>query len=159
MGRCKWSDKIHIQYDWYQEHPNIYSGTYTHPSKLPNSHDHGNHVTGTVAGKYYGWAREANIYALSFQLSAGTLAFDFVREFHKNKPINPATGRKNPTITNNSWGYRNTSYWSSASVTRINYRGVDYTPTNPGPSGWTNAGIYADFELNTLEHFLYVMIL
>ena len=136
-----------IQYDWYQQHPNIYSGTYTHPS-APNSHDHGNHVTGTVAGKYYGWAREANIYALSFQLSAGTLKiFDFVREFHKNKPINPATGRKNPTITNNSWGYRNTSYWSSSSVTRINYRGVDYTPTNPGPSGWTNAGIYADFGI------------
>ena len=137
-----------VEYDWYAEHPNIYSGNYVHPTATGGSHDHGNHVCGTVAGRYYGWAREANIYALSFQLSAGTLKiFDFVREFHRKKPINPVTGRKNPTITNNSWGFRSTSDWNANSVTRINYRGVDYTPQNPGPSGWTNAGIFADFGI------------
>jgi plastocyanin len=134
-----------VEYDWYGEHPEIYSGTYNHPD-ASGSHDHGNHVCGTVAGRYYGWAREANIYALTYNGSHGTTRiFDLVRAFHKKKPINPVTGRKNPTITNSSWGFRSTSYWTSSSITSINYRGTTYTPSNPGPSGWTAAGLEADF--------------
>ena len=30
--------------------------------------------------------------------------FDYIRVWHKNKPVNPVTGRKNPTIVNGSWG-------------------------------------------------------
>ena len=56
---------------------------------------------GTIAGQHYGWAPEANIYALQLLNGhSGTtpipylLEFDYLRAFHRNKPINPVTGRK-----------------------------------------------------------------
>jgi len=75
---------------------------------------HGTHTTGTACGNTQGWARDANIYNMTFAGDAGggnnmTLwtyyMFDYLRYFHNNKPINPETGRRNPTICNNSWGY------------------------------------------------------
>lgn len=35
--------------------------------------------------------------------------WDFIRHWHLNKPINPVTGRRNPTITNNSYGFGTTN--------------------------------------------------
>jgi len=137
------------QYDWYTEHPTVYSagGSYSYPP-VSGAHDHGMHVAGTVAGKYYGWAKEANIYSLTFNGSHGVLRiFDFLREFHKNKPVNPVTGRKNPTISNNSWGFNYTASWNSDDVNSIDFRGQTYNAANPGPSGWTNGGIHADFGI------------
>ena len=135
-----------VQYDWYAEHPSVgYGGNYPHVP-ISSAHDHGCHVTGTVAGKYYGWAKEANIYALTFGGSHGALRiFDYVREFHRTKPINPVTGRRNPTICNNSWGYSWTGDWNSSDVEYVTYRGTTYNASSPGPSGWTNDGIAADF--------------
>ena len=136
-----------VQYDWYANHPNVYPGNYGYPT-TQHASNHGCHVTGTVAGKYYGWAKEANIYALTYSGSHGILRImDLIREFHKNKPINPVTGRKNPTITNHSWGYAYKDYWSVNNVNSIYFRGQTYNSSNPGPSGWTNAGIYADFGI------------
>ena len=114
------------------------------------AHDHGMHVGGTVAGQYYGWANEANIYGLNFAGNYSVLAlFDWIREFHKNKPINPATGRRNPTITNNSWGYGINADWSIGNVTSITYRGTTYNSSNPGPSGWSMTGILKDFGIRS----------
>jgi plastocyanin len=136
-----------VQYDWYANHPNVYPGSYGYPP-VSGAHDHGMHVAGTVAGKYYGWAKEANIYSLSFQGPHGVLRiFDLIREFHKNKPINPLTGRKNPTITNNSWGFNYTADWNYTDVNSIYFRGQTYNSGNPGPSGWSVSGIHADFGI------------
>ena len=72
---------------------------------------HGTHCAGTVAGRHFGWAKEANIYSINVLSSSATqtyltteLAFDYVRAFHRNKPINPVTGFKKPTIVNCSFG-------------------------------------------------------
>ena len=143
-----------VQYDWFAEHPNVgYSGNYGYPSMAggaTGAHDHGMHVGGTVAGQYYGWANEANIYGLNFAGNYSVLAlFDWIREFHKNKPINPATGRRNPTITNNSWGYGINADWSIGNVTSITYRGTTYNSSNPGPSGWSMNGILKDFGIKS----------
>ena len=48
-----------------------------------------------------------------------TDCFDTIKGWHNNKPIDPATGFKRPTVVNMSWGYVNT-FSSIASVT---YRG------------------------------------
>lgn len=68
---------------------------------------HGTTVASVIAGKTYGWATNANIYSLR-TLGSNTIAhstgLDLVRQWHENKPINPKTGFKNPTIINASWG-------------------------------------------------------
>jgi subtilisin family serine protease len=105
------------QFNWYQYSSALgYSGTpatytYSTSGASPNE-NHGTHVAGTACGNTQGWARDANIYNIAF---SGTLSgyggnswaqymWDYVRYFHKNKPINTTTGRRNPTVMNNSWG-------------------------------------------------------
>ena len=70
---------------------------------------HGSHVAGIAAGNNFGWAYEANIWSIAcidrsdVGFSDPFDGFRYIREWHKNKPINPETGRKNPTILNGSW--------------------------------------------------------
>lgn len=124
-----------VEYNWYQ-HTNELglgaNGTYTYPSgaSLLNADDnHGMHVAGTVVGNTQGWARDANIYNISpYSSNPNTLAsnytFDYIRAWHNSKQVNPTTGRKNPTILNNSWGL---SYQlTRSSITSITYRGTIY---------------------------------
>lgn len=107
MIEHNWLDFLSEQYDY-------------NTSRLQ---EHGAHTTGTVAGNTQGWARNANIYNLSFYDD-----IDFVKEWHLNKPVNPLTGFKNPTVMNNSWGYRY-PFWSFEGITGINYRGTMYYPS------------------------------
>jgi len=119
-----------IQYNWYQHSAEIGNGvnsTYTY-----GVGDHSTHVAGTVAGNTQGWARSANIYNLYYDTgNPGNFSyvFDYIRAFHRNKTINNATGRKNPTIVNNSWGQSIfPSEWSLTDITAVTYRGTRYTP-------------------------------
>ena len=102
--------------------------TYSTSGASPNS-NHGTHVAGTVAGNTQGFARDANIYNMAFSdtLSGVTdwdeKLWDYLRHFHKNKAVNPATGRRNPTITNHSWGYSYNDV-NLSSVTSVTYRGA-----------------------------------
>lgn len=99
-----------------------------------NYGDHGTHVAGTTAGNRLGWARKANIYnlyAYSNTKVPPSLMYDLLRAFHLNKPINPTTGRRNPTISNHSYGY--VFLIPITQITSFNYRGsvrtVSYTNT------------------------------
>lgn len=110
------------------------NGTYTYRSgaSLNNLNDnHGQHVAGTVAGNTQGWARDANIYYMSpyDSESATTIGsdrlFEYIRAWHNQKSINAFTGRRNPTIINNSWGSSYTI--ARSSITNILHRGTQYT--------------------------------
>ena len=50
--------------------------------------EHGAHCTGNVAGNTQGWARDANIYNLTYNNDA-----QYVLKFHKEKPVNFYTCR------------------------------------------------------------------
>lgn len=117
--------------------------------------NHGCHVAGTVAGNTQGWAREANIYNMFFNAGGGNgvnitnsnwylLQYDYLRAFHRYKPINEITGKRNPTVTNHSYGYSTVT--AMTNVTAVNYRGVNNTNTTNGTirnSSWLrDRGIY-----------------
>ncbi len=172
----------YVQYDWYANHNtealSIDDDGYTSaPSNYtkyyPNAGHtdyHGTHVAGTVAGKYYGWATEANIYTI--QCLSGMdpnplptmIMMDYLRAFHRSKAINPETGHRNPTITNHSWGSGwdlgpngagifDTGYTIS-DITEIVWRGTTYSSSNPGPSGWTMNGIHQDFGIGQSKTYI-----
>jgi len=114
---------------------------------------HGCHVTGTVAGNTLGWARDANIYSLEFYYSGavnygGVLTqdtmWDYIREWHNTKPINTATGRRNPTVSNHSYGgtYTKDSLITNGpydSIGAMNFRGTLYNPLGDLSRGLNDA--------------------
>ena len=159
-----------VQYQWLNElnsfvssidddgvTPSTGNVTYHQNSALDKSH--GQHVGGTVAGKHYGWAREANIYSLPYiggfasgQSISGWLVYDYLRAFHLHKAVNPVTGRRNPTITQHSYGGGfefdpDGGEIDFSKLNSVSYRGTTYNSGNPGPSGWTQAGVITDFGL------------
>ena len=132
------------QINWFQYasaigDSNASGKTYTYSATgygNPGQSNHGTHVAGTAGGNTQGWARDANLYNIAFSTdlvnnrsgtsysSFAVYLFDYLREFHKQKSVNTKTGRKNPTITNHSWGYSQGSP-DLNSITNVNYRGVN----------------------------------
>ena len=120
------------QFNWFQYNSVLgygSNGTYTYSTSgaSPNS-NHGTHVAELLVVTK-GWARDANIYNMAFSdtLSGVTdwdeKLWDYLRHFHKNKAINSATGRRNPTITNHSWGYSRVNI-NLSTLTSVTYRGT-----------------------------------
>jgi hypothetical protein len=120
-----------VQYNWFQHNPTVTGGAVGNYSYASIS-DHATHVTGTVAGNTQGWARSSNIYTLFYDTGNSgnfSLVFDYVRAFHAAKSVNVATGRRNPTIVNNSWGQSIfPGEWSLTDITAVTYRGTRFTP-------------------------------
>lgn len=138
-----------IQFDWFSLSNAIGVNTIGSYDYSSISSNHGTHVAGTACGNTQGWARDAAIYNMEFIYDgANTIPnwelyiFDYLRAFHLNKEINPVTGRRNPTITNHSWGY---SYGNIplSTITGHTYRDV-YTDI----SALTTAGKRTSLESN-----------
>ena len=141
------------QLDWFAEYAAALGDTYgtgknytysTSGYGQPGQSNHGTHVAGTAGGNTQGWARDAHLYNIAFSTTlvndrSGTsypdfaiYLFDYLREFHRKKPINSKTGRKNPTVTNHSWGYSQGSP-DLNSITSVTYRGQTTTVSGTDP--------------------------
>jgi len=96
---------------------------------------HGTHCAGTATGLHFGWAPGARVYSVKVNGLEGSgdsggisisNCYDVIKGFHENKPVDPITGYKRPTIVNSSWGYSA----SVSGITSISYRGTVYSSSN-----------------------------
>ena len=100
---------------------------------------HGTHCAGTAAGLNFGWAKNARVYSVKVAGLEGTgdggtgisttYVFDCIKLWHRNKPVDPVTGVKRPTIVNMSWGYGG-FYQFNTATDSIVYRGTTYSGTD-----------------------------
>ena len=120
------------QIDW-----GVIHGGFTQSVNHNRDYDgHGTHCAGIATGKTYGWAKGARIYSQKISGLEGdgdsgtgispTYAFDAIKLWHRDKPIDPKTGVKRPTVVNMSWGYLQVYN----SVTSVNYKGTSYSDSN-----------------------------
>jgi len=150
--------------DWYALYNDVVQGqagsNYVY-GQYTSGNYHAIHVMGTVGGNTQGWARDANLYNLFYYAGdVGDTTFpyvyDYVREFHKQKNINPDTGVKNPTIVNSSWGMSIfPNRWSFSDITAVTYRGTRYTSTLGASSFKGFNGIYDSSSDSSLAGFNY----
>jgi len=144
------------QFNWLSLNPQVTggaAGNYTYDAPTNNNNqNHGMHVAGTACGNTQGWARYSNIYNVSpYDNQLGTSLFDFIRVWHQTKEINPETGRRNPTVINNSWGsYWNTGTTTRSNVTSITFQGSEDFISNPTDSQLQDRGI-VDFTATVIN--------
>ena len=119
---------------------------------------HGSHVAGTATGNQFGAAFESNVWSIAcidrsdVGFSDPADGFDYIRVWHKNKPINPVTGRRNPTIVNGSWGFRQFVVWNFPSNATFAYTATFRGATHDGTDIFgSNSYLPAMYYMDKLE--------
>tara|TARA_B110000459_G_scaffold32548_1_gene33858 strand:+ start:7117 stop:9207 length:2091 start_codon:yes stop_codon:yes gene_type:complete len=78
---------------------------------FPTDGTHGTQCASLIFGRTHGWAYNANKWILnlygSYHPGSFEIGFDLQKVFHQYKPVNPTYGTKDPTLSSNSWGFRN----------------------------------------------------
>lgn len=138
--------------NWWTEAGNVNPPPWT-PSSNPadngmpagfytDTNGHGTICAGIAAGKTYGRAKNSNIYVMKIILgdnliyNQGALpiltSLDLIKKWHQNKPVDPITGYKRPTVVNMSWG----SSATFKQITGVQYRTEPFRYTNTAQTQW-----------------------
>ena len=143
------------QINWWAYNPQVTgqeAGVYNYSAGSEGNNGHGIHVAGIMAGNTQGWARDSTIYNISpygeqtngVTTPTAAQLVAYIRYWHNNiKGINLATGRKNPTVVNMSFGLYNnylvgpTQDSRFPNVSEINYRGIATSYPASAPAGQT----------------------
>jgi len=125
---------------------NFYTRDTAHGSNstYPTTGTHGTQCASLIYGRTHGWAYNCNKWQLNLYGSNNPgsieIGFDLQKIFHQYKPVNPVFGTKDPTMSSNSWGYRdatkNGSYYYWRADPAVAYGG--YT-AEPGFISWLGA--------------------
>ena len=114
---------------------------------------HGTSVASLAGGKNFGLAFECNLWNMSaIDDSTGTTtetAYDLMKLFHQNKPVNSTTGRKNPTVINSSWAYSS----GITSSSTVNYKFSGDTGSFTGDDGFDTSTTSANLVKAMKEGF------
>jgi hypothetical protein len=112
-------------------------------STYPTSGTHGTQCASLIYGRTHGWAYNCNKWQINLYGTYSNsieVGFDVQKIFHQYKPVNPVFGTKDPTMSSNSWGYRdaykNGSYYYWRTDPAVAYGG--YT-AEPGFISWLGA--------------------
>ena len=137
------------QIDWFAE--SGVSGTQD-ARHYEDINGHGTHCAGIVAGKTFGWAKNAHIYAISmgslilsggnpYGFQSSSQIYDVILGWHNNKPIDPVTGYKRPTIVNCSWNLSSTNDWTDERY--VTWRGTRYawSTFSSDTDAWEKTGL------------------
>lgn len=85
--------------------------------------DHAIGVLSVAAGLVCGFAKVSSMRVIYLSDGVAT-AYDAVLSWHNSKPVNPATGRRNATITTGAWGYsgiEHTTAWPCESISSLTW--------------------------------------
>jgi hypothetical protein len=120
------------------------TGSNTSTSSVGN---HGTPCCAATYGRTQGWAYNANKWFVNVYNTNGTgigVYFDMMKIFHQSKPTNPTYGTKDPTVSSNSWGYRDVPPFNGYYYYRVGFNldrtdpGVAYVNKNLGPFDTSN---------------------
>lgn len=135
-----------------------------YPNFYTDNDGHATHVAGIAAGKTYGWAKNANIYAFNINGTTANGEYDYsasanaqtginlIKLWHYEKPVT-STGYRRPTIVNGSWGLT----FGASIVTSYNYRAgatVNTTWTSANASTLSNVGLVSRTNYNANADYL-----
>jgi subtilisin family serine protease len=119
--------------------PYLWDDTVNANTYYTDYNGHGTHVSGTATGKTFGWAKNSNIYAIKyidapvndpdrgFTGRAWSNVANVIVNWINNKPINPVTGVKNPTVINMSFSYSYSANRFNSTIANAVWRGNVYS--------------------------------
>ena len=114
-------------------------------AQATNDPEHGTFSASVCFGRTLGWAFNANKWVVNVTggFSIGYEAyFNMLKIFHLYKPINSSYGNKNPTLSNNSWGFRYDSHRKNCSDPNF----PNYYYFHQGASGGVGVAYTATYD-------------
>jgi hypothetical protein len=140
-----------IKMDWsdYDSSVNSAGNNQVTNSSAGYLDDHAAGVLSAAGGNMGGWAKGSDLRVIYIENYGTFAAYNAVLEWHKTKPVNPETGKRNATVTTGAWGFAGEYYDKAVpidNITTLTYfdNGGGATTVNRPGSGWGND--YSAFE-------------